>query len=156
MGYNMVVYCRCFENGLTRTPPIPINWIVRDRVHGYLVRVSDYAFEKQDGIFDEWAYTCCDHELSELSNEHLGNIATVAGFRRALEATNENQFLSLKSLFCEERKNPYLVEVLQNIQNELTQFRASRYFSKECEYSSNALQRVCVLAIENRLPAYLS
>jgi len=157
MGYNITVYCRCFEEGLTNEPPIPRSHIKRDTYDGYLIRVGITSSSlKEDLEFDEWAFNSCKHEDGELFEGHLGNMATVGHFRACLKKHSIQKFPSLWKMFVENSQGNFPYEDTAKAIGEISEFRLSAEFDEYCEYTANNLEAALNIAVPKKLPIHIT
>ncbi len=157
MGYNIVVYCRCFEEGKSSEPPVPRKHIRRDNEEGDLYRVGLPPSTLEEDIeFDAWCLHSCEHVNGALFEGHLGNAATVGHFRACLKNYSRKKYPSLWEMFVENTHGNYQSEENLNALEELSRFRNSSDFDEYCEYTANTLEAALKTAVSKELPIYIS
>lgn len=91
MGLDATVRCNCFEEGLTKPPPFPLNWLIL-REDGYFGLRPEADVAENWRQFEEWEKTCCEHKQMEAASEHISNWSGYRLFQAALENVGWENF----------------------------------------------------------------
>ncbi len=97
MGLDAVVRCNCYENGLCKPPPVPLEYMTyNDDGFPHLNLPDTDENRKLHKAFWEWEATCCEHEHMEYKAVRISNWGGVSQFKHALESIGWQHFPVLK------------------------------------------------------------
>ncbi|ALG13072.1 hypothetical protein [Kibdelosporangium phytohabitans] len=95
MGLDAFVMCRCWQDGLTSTPPFPAEWLeVQDNEVNL---VEPHNTLENDIAVDTWRHDACAHTDMEAAAERLANWSHYRLFREALATVGWHHFPVLKA-----------------------------------------------------------
>lgn len=96
MGLDASVRCRCFEEGKTKEPPVPNEWLGIDE-DGYLGLKPEYEDKEEEYWHKlyEWEQDCCAHEGMDFASERISNWTGYRLFQEALARCDRRNYLVL-------------------------------------------------------------
>lgn len=91
MGLDAFVRCRCWQEGITTTPPVPADLIGEDG-EGYLTLSTPYeGHEDRHHSVDGWIRNgACPHKHMDFASERISNWSGYTLFQSALEAAGSD------------------------------------------------------------------
>lgn len=95
MGLDAEVRCRCWEDGLVRTPPPAAEHVVLDDEDGLDLDLPWVDHPDVHAAFDDWLATACEHPGMIYEAAHIANWPGVRRFQAALRDEPEGGFPTL-------------------------------------------------------------
>ena len=160
MGYNASVRCTCWERGLTKLCPYPVEYV---RLFDEIDMPELYlpgGTPTEDAIaFDRWVFDCCAHEDMELVSVHIGNIATMGHFRHALHSATGEKLQALRDALPETNSGRSEPGMAALCLKSLDAFQASPEYLGDpagYDYSCDALRQVFTASVQTGRPVVWS
>jgi hypothetical protein len=93
MGLDAYVYCNCFKEGKTKTPPVDKSDIIIDEDGNFTLKFP-YSEETAvyHNLFDNWIKTCCPHPEMQIIHVRVGNWSAISILRESLIKAGEKRF----------------------------------------------------------------
>jgi len=120
MGLDASVMCNCFQEGKTKKPPFPQDWLEVDS-EGYFNLLKEHDTDANYFRFNEWEKDCCPHGDLEFASERISNWGGYRLFQTALREIGLEHF-------------PALQAELPNVNGGLTQPTACALALQELEF----------------------